>query len=223
MKAQAQAGKADESDMSLVFGPGATELEKNLLPVKSDSPASSSDLDQSKRDTSTPLRKPSRGRTRTRNSGRSSQNSPSPIRKLNPPGKKVKLNEDKNSDQLNIGGQKSDLLDPGEKDGSLNVDISGDLGDDWSCGEKVVEVGDNADVKDGAGSQVDLALRATLHSSVKSDLSQVESNAGENLSDSGDWGDTEGNEENEEELKSKDESPPVDTSSVGGTLAKPGS
>ena len=128
-KGSSNAAKQSESDISIIFGPGATALKQQLLNNKdmSDS-ASDSSLNKSKTETSAPVRFPSRGRTRTRNSGRSSQSSPSPIRRQDPPDKRVRVDGGQEIDQ----GQGDDILDPGDQNIEHQLSDSGD----WDWGDE---------------------------------------------------------------------------------------
>ena len=129
-------------DMSLVFGAGATSLanelnEKQEAGLLEASP-SCSKSDDSKKETSTPVRKKSRGRRRARNSGRSSPISPSPIR---PQIQKPRLEATESFVDSNIGvkpgqdqGEAADLIDPGDtstpvKNDTHDMSDSGDWGD----------------------------------------------------------------------------------------------
>ena len=131
------------SDISLVFGPGASTLAQELSPKVSDKETPLSETNLSNIDSSTPLRKRSRGRRRIRNSGRSSQSSPSPVR---PPLQKQKLDEvDQqciidNRDQ----GQQDDLLDPGDKKLESEAAVGkepGNLSDSGDWGDTSIEEG----------------------------------------------------------------------------------
>lgn len=114
------------SEISLVFGPGASALSKELPSRISTAESSPSDASPGKNESSTPLRKPSRGRRRIRNSGRSSLSSPSPIR---PPSQKVRLDgEERPVDQVVLDqDQQNDLLDPGEQLADQNASIVKEL------------------------------------------------------------------------------------------------
>ena len=94
------------------LGFGATALKQQLLNDKDMSfSASNSSWSNSKTETSTPVCVPSRGRTRTRNSGQSSLSSP--IRRQNPPDKRVKVD---GGQEISQGqGQGDDILDPGDE------------------------------------------------------------------------------------------------------------
>ena len=145
----------DISEMSLVFGPGASAISKGLSSNVSNTESSPSDASPGKVGNSTPLRKRSRGRRRIRNSGRSSLSSPSPIR---PPSQKVRLDGDDVSGQddqtVTDQGQQNDLLDPGDHLADQNASIvkelqqlcdSGDWGDTSVEGEGI-KVGGNVDI-----------------------------------------------------------------------------
>ena len=150
--------KAEATDMSYVFGPGASELQVKLSCNSSKSESETS-CTESKQGTSTP-RKQSRGRRRTRNSGRSSQSSPSPIRPPEKDLKKVRLDEKAPTVRFfaTDDGEKSDILDPGEQiQSTVNQGREGDEGEGGSK-----EVSDMVPI-DNAGTT-------------------------EQLSDSGDWG-----------------------------------
>ena len=72
-------GNSKKSDLSMVFGPGASDLHLDQSTANLEVPTNFSP----KTGSSTPLRDPSRGRRRTRNSGRSSLSSPTPVRPPN--------------------------------------------------------------------------------------------------------------------------------------------
>ena len=96
---EASKNSETDSDVSLVFGPGASKLAtaENLvegLNTNLEDSSSNSSFLGPKKETSTPLREVSLGRRRTRNSGRSSFNSPSPVRPPQIHGKKAKLDPD---------------------------------------------------------------------------------------------------------------------------------
>ena len=122
------------SDMSLVFGPGATGLD--LDAKKQDMSTSKGSSSSSREDTvehinaeiSTPVRNRSRGRRRARNSGRSSFSSPSPIR---PP------NIDSGSKKLRYDSEGEEIGDPGGSDNlqSGGTPIQGDKQENNSCTE----------------------------------------------------------------------------------------
>lgn len=136
-----------DGELNIVFGPGASlmSLEQSRASDKSISSAGDNE-------TSTPLRDQSRGRRRSRGSGRNYITSPSPVRpRLDPSldpggGQDVALSDiGKVSDQ----GQQGDLLDPGDNKG-VTVDVqkelsdSGDWGDSFNDG---LEVHDKVDVE----------------------------------------------------------------------------
>ena len=137
-----------DNDISLVFGPGACKLQEEIQGggVNAASDGSMSDSHKSV-DTSTPLRKRSRGRARLRNSGRSSMSSPSPVR---PPDngerKKLKLDSDKSETPK---CKQSENLDPSQiQDQALgdNLSDSGDWGSSFGeqkANSSVVKEGDS--------------------------------------------------------------------------------
>ena len=115
--------KTDDRDLSLVFGPGATDIADNLLSGKEGISKSDSLSSEASAETSTPLRQQSRGRRRTRNSGRSSKSSPSPIRPPDILGcKKPRIEGE------DIGGSNDEeLVKKGQND-QCDLDNSGDWG-----------------------------------------------------------------------------------------------
>ena len=165
------------SDISIVFGPGASALSNELAPNALNTESAPSDTSPGKTGTSTPLRKRSRGRRRTRNSGRSSLSSPSPIR---PPSQKVRLDGGEmpegqiGSDQ----SQQKDLLDPGDQLSDQNATIVKELhqlcdsGDSGDWGDTSIE-----DEGGNLGINVDISVTKTEDNrkeGVVTDISSVE-------------------------------------------------
>ena len=127
----------DQSDVSLVFGPGASKLKLREDSVPSNfSPVAGA---------STPLRQRSRGRRRFRNSGRSLPSSPSPVR---PPSQKLKLDEEGPGTSVERDEllKEKDLLDPGDPKGDddLKYDdgkTTHEMSDSGDWGDTTGEVG----------------------------------------------------------------------------------
>ena len=147
---------SDKRDLSIVFGPGATKLEKIIQTRGVDGIPrvllSESSSDKSSASTSTPVRQRSRGRTRNRNSGRSSISSPSPIRPPDKNGnKKLKFDDGIGETKDNQDGAMScdagPQLDASQKNATNVLSDSGDWGSSFEGalpvdGKELLEGGD---------------------------------------------------------------------------------
>ena len=153
-----------DRDLSLVFGAGASKL----VDTPGNSGRSDSSMEQSVAGTSTPLRKRSRGRRRTRNSGRSSISSPSPVR---PPDKleNKKLRFDEEEEGKDVKGDGNVSAEGSASNGELND--SGDWGSSFDGGW----------AQGGGGSSVGVVLAENEKGDTVTGTTSVEKDSVENL------------------------------------------